>query len=569
MRKFILILSSCVALLLVGYTGYRGLQVWKQRHGIAMAKAYFAKSDARGVFLSLQPVLKANPRNLEACRFMAAVMEMEHLPGSLMWRQRVVELDPQSLPDRLSLAQAAVLQRNYAVATNALAAVPEADKNNPDYHSIAGTVALLGGNPAEAESHFSESVRLDPNNPIPQVNLAVVRLHLTNALDMAEARIALQRVILTSTNTSLRNQARRELVMDAMRRKDAPTALDLSRDLAQSGDSFFTDKLLRLDVLKKTQNAEFKSALAACESDAALDPAKIADLTKWQAVNLSATDALDWLRHLPAQMRTNLMVEVLAAGCQFQLGDWAGLKSAIDGQNWADPARPWVDLEFMRHAYIARCLRGQNLTEAASAEWVVALKAASSSRYPAMQKGNLRSLFELALTWHWNSEEEDVLWAVVNQYPEEKWAFPILRNALVNWHRTRSLVQLLNTVYKRNPDDLAIKNDLAAIAMLLGDQELKPYELAREVFEKEPKNPIYASTYAFSLYLQGKNGEALKAMQQVPPEGLKDPSIAAYYGLILKANGNKVEARRYLDQTTKAQFLPEEQALFDQARAGL
>jgi len=35
------------------------------------------------------------------------------------------------------------------------------------------------------------------------MNLAVVRLHRNNALDMAEARIALQRVILTSTTRPL------------------------------------------------------------------------------------------------------------------------------------------------------------------------------------------------------------------------------------------------------------------------------------------------------------------------------------------------------------------------------
>ena len=130
-------------------------------------------------------------------------------------------------------------------------------------------------------------------------------------------------------------------------------------------------------------------------------------------------------------------------------------------------------------------------------------------------------------------------------------------------------MQLLRTMLNREPDNLDIKNDLASISMLLGAQEFKPYDLARQVYEKAPKNPYYASTYAFSLYLQGKQADALMVMQQLTPNDLEQPSIAPYYGVILKANGKKAEAKVYLDRASKAKLLPEEQALFDQAKAGL
>ena len=107
------------------------------------------------------------------------------------------------------------------------------------------------------------------------------------------------------------------------------------------------------------------------------------------------------------------------------------------------------------------------------------------------------------------------------------------------------------------------------IAMLLGAQEFNPYDMSREVYEKSPKNASYASTYAFSLYLQGKYADALKVIQQLTPKELQSPSIAGYCGLILKANGNKAEANDYLNLAFKSQLLPEEKALFDQAKAGL
>jgi Flp pilus assembly protein TadD len=556
MRKIILVLASCIVLLLVGYTGYRSYQVWEQKHGLTMASQYFAKSDMRNTMLALRQVLAVNPRNIEACRMMAGLTEMARSPASLVWHQRVLELNPKSFTDRLSLAQAAIIFQEYPLATNTLAGVADTDKETPAYQNVAGSVALMGGKPDEAETHFSESIRLDPTNAVPQVNLAVVRLHRTNTLDMAEARIALQRVILNSQDASLRSQARRELIMDAMRFKDFPTALALSQELAEQTNSVFTDKILRLDVLMKTLSPEFKPALASFQREAATNSAKIFDLANWEMNQRSPAETLDWLQSLPPLTRTNQPAEVLAAQCQMQLADWRGLQSALQKQNWNE-------LEFMRHAYTARALREQGLTEATTAEWGVALNSASS------QKGSLISLFRLAAAWKWNTEGEQILWIVVNRYPEEKWAPAILSQALMAWHRTRSMQELFSIMQKRSPNDLEIKNNLAMTAMLLGSLELNPYGLSQQVYEKAPTNSSYASTYAFSLYLQKKYADALKVMQRLPAKDLEDPSIAGYYGLILKANGDKAQAEASLNRISATQLMPEEQKLFEQAKAGL
>ncbi len=114
-----------------------------------------------------------------------------------------------------------------------------------------------------------------------------------------------------------------------------------------------------------------------------------------------------------------------------------------------------------------------------------------------------------------------------------------------------------------------MKNNLAMTALLLDTREFKPYDLAREVYQTSPTNASYVSTYAFSLYLQGKNAEALKVMRTLKPGELQEPSIAGYYGLILKATGDRARAKAYLDWTAKARLLPEEKKLFDQAKAGL
>jgi hypothetical protein len=177
----------------------------------------------------------------------------------------------------------------------------------------------------------------------------------------------------------------------------------------------------------------------------------------------------------------------------------------------------------------------------------------------------LISLFRLAAEWQWRSEAEELLWILVNRYPEERWAAPVLTQTLMNGGRTRPLMQLFSLLSRRMPTDLEMKNNLAFTALLLEANELNPHDLAKEVHAKMPQNPSFTSTYAYSLYVQKKYAEALKVMQQLALQDLANPSIAGYYGLILKATGNAEKAKAYLNLTTKTKLLPEEQALFQQA----
>jgi hypothetical protein len=220
-------------------------------------------------------------------------------------------------------------------------------------------------------------------------------------------------------------------------------------------------------------------------------------------------------------------------------------------------------LEFNRHAYLARAFRGQELGDSSRTEWEQAIKAAG------LRKQAMLALLGLASKWNWQSESEDVLWMVVGRYPEEQWAFETLSQTLFTGGRTRPLLLLYTQQLKRAPARLSLKNNLAMTALLLDAQELKPHQLAREVYEKAPTNSIYASTYAFSLYLQSKNSEALKVMERLSPKELEKPSIAGYYGLILKASGKNEKAKSYLAWAGKAQLLPEERKLFDKAGAGV
>ena len=552
MRKLIITVASCIALLLLGYVGFRGYRVWKQGHLMTMAKAFSAKSDINNEVICLRQVLLLNPRNLDACRMMAGLTEAVRSPAALIWRQRILELVPNSVDDRLALAKTGILFRDFATATNALAGLEGTEQNNADYQNLAGVVAITLGQAAAADRHFSEAARLEPANPAPRLNLAVVRLHGSNALDLAEARIELKRISLTATNASLRSQATRELIGDAMRSQDNATALTLCQELTKPTNAAFSDKLLQLGVLKESRNPAYQDSLMQCQREAGAEAAKLAEMAGWLLKNATPTATLTWLHSLPGVTQTNQPAAVLISQCQILMQDWNGLQAALAKQDWSE-------LEYLRHAFLARALRGQKLEGAATAEWEVATKFASG------QKGTQIALFQLAAQWGWIDEAEEILWAIVNRYPDEPWASQSLQRALYLGGRTRSLMQLFALQLNRTPNDMDIKNNLALTAMLLNAQELNPYQLARAVYDQNPLNPSFASTYAFSLYLQKQYGQALKVMQKLTPQQLNTPSVAGYYGLILKATGDNNKAKAYFSWAAKGQLLPEEKKLFDQA----
>jgi Flp pilus assembly protein TadD len=554
MRKFIIILlAGCTALLLLGYTGYRGYKVWKEKKWLTMAKDFTGKSDGRNAYLSLQQVLRFNPKNVEATRMMAGLTEASRSASALVWRQRVLELNPDSLDDRLALVKTALVFGNYPLATNSLAEVAAPDQQTASFQNLAGTVAIATRQREAAERHFSEAARLEPWNAAPVLNLSVVRLQGSNTLDMAEARIALKRVSLTSTNMELRCQALRELVADAARFKQFEVALSSSEELLRQTNSIFRDRLLRLEVLRETKPADFKPALASFQREAGTNDGKIYDLARWQMARVGPKEALQWLSTLPLDTQTNHPVTMLMADCRSALQDWRGLQQALEKQNWAE-------LEFMRHAFLSRAMRNLDMAATAKAAWTQALESASN------QKGRLTMLLQFAAQARWLSEAEELLWKIVNQFPDDQAAAQTLTQALYETGRTRPLLNLFTLQIKRKPNDLGLKNNLAMTALLLEAQELKPHDLAREVYQKAPTNAAFSSTYAFSLHLQKQDEQALKVMQQLPPQALENPSIAGYYGLILKATGNSAKAITYLNWAFKSSLLPEEKKLFEQAR---
>jgi len=58
-------------------------------------------------------------------------------------------------------------------------------------------------------------------------------------------------------------------------------------------------------------------------------------------------------------------------------------------------------------------------------------------------------------------------------------------------------------------------------------------------------------------------------MDKLSADQLREPSVAAYYGIVLVAAGQREKARQYLRRAAETKLLPEEKALVAKAESTL
>lgn len=133
----------------------------------------------------------------------------------------------------------------------------------------------------------------------------------------------------------------------------------------------------------------------------------------------------------------------------------------------------------------------------------------------------------------------------------------------------RGLHKIYSTLLSFDSADVAEKNNVAALSLLLNIQTNRAHQMAREVYQKNPSNDVFASTYAYSLQLQGRTAEALKIAGSISEKHLESPSLAVYYALLLVAAEQPDKAKKYLSIAETGKLLPEERAMLVAAKAAL
>ncbi len=540
-----------VALALAGWFGRPAYRRYKANRSLQQARVFMAGGDVRSAALSLHTVLAIEPSNLEACRLMANLADGTQSPDALAWRKRVLELAP-TLDNKIFFAATAlrVERPPFPLTAQTLAEVQSQAASNTAYHLVASQLALKLNRVADAEAHLEAAAALEPTNRLHRLNLATLRLQSADTNVAAAARGELASL---TGDPLLGLPALRSLITYGVLRKEYGAAENFCVQLLARPQAGFDDQLLQLTVLREAGSAAFKPTLARVEETAGTNAIWAAQTVSWMAAHDLGREALDWLGTLPEAIRTTMPVPLVEADCYVGLKDWTGLEARLNGQRWEEQ-------DFLRLALLARALREQKREEIAHAVWSRAVGAASG------RNEFLVMLVQLAGTWGWTQETEDLLWTIARRSPSEDWALKNLFQQYTARGDTAGLYRVYQALLERRPDSVEAKNNVAALGLLLGRDTTRAGGLAKEVYEAAKTNAIYVSTYAFALHEQGSNAEGLKLMQVLPQTELERPNIAAYYAVLLTAAGEKEKAQPYFARAEKAQLLPEERKLVTQAR---
>jgi predicted Zn-dependent protease len=546
----LIIVFGCLALWFYGRPAYRH---YRETRAIERARKALSKGDYRNASLSARQALQANPVNLEACQIMADLAERSRSPFILDWRRRIVEVAP-TIPNKLLLAVAALHMQGppYPLATQTLDDLKDSATGVAAYHAVAAELALRLKRPAEAAAQFEQASRFEPTNELHQLNLAVLRLQSTNA-EAASAAQATLEGLRASTNVGF--VALRWLVAESLDLNDLSSAERFSRQLLANAHSAPDDRLQHLTILQRSNNPELKTYLAALQKNSLTNAAEVYGISAWMVGHGMVGDALAWLTDCPAKLRAEQPVPLALVDCYVTKKDWPGLETSLEEQKWGE-------LEFLRFAFLSRSAAELNHKLAADSRWHTAIREADD------RLGALTALMTMATTWGRVQAREELLWHIAQHFPRERWTLRELERLYLAAGNTHGLNKVYSTMASYVPDDLVAKNNLAATSLLLRLNLPKAHELAKEVYTQHPKEAIVPSasaTYAFSLHLQGRTKEGLGVLEKLKPDALQSPSVALYYGLLLSASGETNKARKYLDIAQKADLLPEEKALVNDA----
>jgi tetratricopeptide (TPR) repeat protein len=257
---------------------------------------------------------------------------------------------------------------------------------------------------------------------------------------------------------------------------------------------------------------------------------------------------------LPKETQGEQPVQLALTDCMVSRRDWPAVERYLKN-------KVWEDFEFTRFAILARAAREQGDSPRARDYWGSALRVA------ARRPESIFTVARVTKDWGWEPEMLEALWIIARSPYNPKWAL----NALTRHYQAKGDSQGLYRVAIRmvelEPNNDLARNNVAQLSLLLKIGESMAHQEAQKLYQKEPTNPVFASTYAFSQLIQGKAESGVKALQALPVARLNEPEMAAYYGMLLSAQGDKATARKYLALAKNTQLLPEERVFFTKAIA--
>ena len=556
-----LVIAFLLGALFVSY-GSKLYEGWRQNRMLHRAAALLQEGKLTEASQTAHELLARHPDSLPALYVLAEAAEQQNLEETVWRREQIARLLPKDPDSQLNLASAALRFGKLDLAREALDRVATADRDRAAFHVIAGWLARAEGNLAEQEEQFAAAVKKEPNNDLYQFNLAALRIHSSDAGKSVKARDALQRL---SKVAPYRTGALRALLNDAVARNDLAAADNFAQQLQMSPEVTFGDYLLCLNFYRKLDEKKFRLLLEKVKPFAARNSSDLASLMDWMNHNGLAGDVVKWIDKLPAAQLSSPPTSIAVADAYATVKNWSRLK------RWTrSPATAgWGDSEYLRLAYQAIATRQSQSRNGGSANTEFETLWRSAEQLTNEQPEHELVLARLASKWELENESEELWQRVAKNPPMRREALEALRRLYRTKNETGKLYDVLQRLHESSPNEAPITADLARLGLDLEQNIERSHQLAKEAYDRAPKEVNCAVTYAFSLSRLGRNPEGLAIIGNLPPDQLHDEHAAVYVALLLAEASQLDGAQEYIAAAENGKIYPEEKKLLDEAKTKL
>lgn len=534
----------------------RAFKQWNQGRRIAAAQAAFDARDYERAILTARAILESDFEHVEAARLIARALEISGTPGALSWRMRIRALRPEDRENALALAKDALRAGDPTLAAETIAGLGAGAESEAVFHEVSARLAEICSNEASALKHWEEAARLAPGDDDYTISLATARL---GAKDAAVRDAATAKLKELASKPGTEAKALRVLFSEAKKYAIPARVRDAADALVAAPGATFTDRLLRLEILRQFGTPDSTTYLDELRKLAEPDPDKLYELLVWMNRNDLATLASEWIAGMSSERTSALPVCIGVAQTYAKAGHWEKLRDMTERGGL------WGEMDYLRRAFLSRALERLGEEGPSATEWKQSL-AAAQGRGDAAQR--LERLAVAAGSWRWTQKEEEVLWRIARTGRAPRWVLDTLWSRARSRSHTVQLHEAAGYIAKAAPGDVTARNYYNFLCLLLRTQEGNPHHEAAKIHAEHPENHFLAVTHALSLYQQDKLEEALKMTSALPPEELRTEGaiFPFYHGVFLIASDRVAEGEEFVKLTKKRIMLPEEQAILDRER---
>lgn len=552
-RRIFIVL--CLLALAVCWHQSAGLhRAWSEYRANSYAARAVALADA-GAFdaarMACQKALLLNKNCLRAFRAMLQPGMATNMQEILFLRSRVADLDPADTANLRVLAIASISTGRTELANQAVNDLALHFGDDSDILELRARLAAAKGDIRDAASFARRLLEKNPDNTAGRLILALSQINEDAPATRDAAEKELQALV---SIDAVKTEALRGLLQLALRKGDNQGALPIAEALVASPRAEFADWLVRARLVLDAQPARFEELLADLTKRAGNNPSDLNLVAGWLRKN-GRTDRVDaWIDASEALRKDPVTAQMIRVETCIQQQDWERLRAILKNADWKN-------LNFLRDAYLARALREQNMQSQFLNAWHNAT--AMAVKNPAYYK----MLADTIRPWPgWSDEYRDFLWrAPLASFQNATWALSELYRHYLGKKDTVSLLRVSRAILEVDSSNLFGRIHVAFYSLLLNDTPGKAMMIADELYRAHPDQPAIAATRALSFLKSNDADDAVKALEKLPADALKQLDTAPVYAIALARAGKLEHAREVAGAIDRNQLLPEERAMLEEA----